>query len=149
MRNRKQKKKKENSPPSAWSFPAQATPPPFSRARFPLSSRGPSSLAAPAPAPDSPAPPVSCSSPLPLASLSHWQPGPARQIPRPTHVVTGAFITDHRPPRLLAINARTSLSYLPAHCARAIPSPLAPSPPSWRARRRLPSLLPFPLPGRL
>jgi hypothetical protein len=31
--------------------------------------------------------------------------------------------------------------------ARVVPSPYAPSPPSWRARRRFPSLLPFPSPG--
>jgi hypothetical protein len=31
--------------------------------------------------------------------------------------------------------------------ARAVPSPFAPSPPSWRARRRLSSLIPFPSPG--
>jgi hypothetical protein len=56
MRNRKQKKKKEKlSPLRLGRFSAQATPLSLSCTRFPLSSRGPSSPAAPAPTPDSPA----------------------------------------------------------------------------------------------
>jgi hypothetical protein len=51
---------------------------------------------------------VSRPSPPPLSSLFRWQPGPARQTPRPAHVFTGAFAADLRPPRLLAINALTS-----------------------------------------
>jgi hypothetical protein len=93
-------------------------------------------------------------------SLSRWQPGPARQTSRLAHVFTGAFAADHCPPRLLAINALTSsvgtmrpCSLCPSHPftppspARAVPLPFAPSPPSWRARRRLSSLLPSPSPG--
>jgi hypothetical protein len=116
-------------------------------------------LPAPAPAPDTPTPLVSCPSPLPLSSLFRWQPGPARQTPRPAHDFTGAFAADHRPPRLLAINALTSsVGTMRPHslCPSRPITPclpessrrqFAPSPPSWRARRRLPPLLPSPSPG--
>jgi hypothetical protein len=161
MRNRKRKRKRKNSAPRVGGGFRPKPLSPLSRARsspLPLAAQATQFCA---PTPDSPAPPVSCSSPLPLASPSLWQPGPARQIPRPTHAFTGAFAADHRPPHLLAINARTSSvgamrprSLCPSHPltpppARAVPSPFAPSPPSWQAHRCLPSLLPSPSPGRL
>jgi hypothetical protein len=140
MRNRKQKKKKEKLPPSAGPFLAQATFPPTRAPAPPLSLLRPtqSSTARPRmrPRPTPWAHPSVTGSPLPLASLFHWQPGPARQTPRPAHVFTGAFATDHRPPRLLAINALTSSvgAMRPAHYARAVPSPPRLPEPS---RRRL------------
>jgi hypothetical protein len=151
MRNRNQKKKKGKTlPPSAGPYPAQAVPAPASPPLLPRPKQ-PSNTCAHA-ALDSLTPPVSGSSPLRLAPLSRWQPGPACQIPRPAHAFIGAFAADHRPPRLLAINARTGLIYLPATIpvssphpspARAIPSSFAPSPPAWLARRRCrPSSLP-------
>jgi hypothetical protein len=137
----------------AGPFLAQVAP------AFPPLLPGPSGPAARASAtPDSPAPPDCGSFPLPLSPLSHWQPGPACQDHRPAHAFTGVFAADHRPPRRFAINARTGLSYLPATVtepsphpspARAIPSPFAPSPPSWRARQRSPSPPFLPPPGRL
>jgi hypothetical protein len=90
MRKRKRKRKNIFSPPLGWAVSGP------SRARFPLSSHDLSGPAARTrAAPDSPAPPVSGSSPLPLAPLSRWQPGPACQVPRPAHAFTGAFAADH------------------------------------------------------
>jgi hypothetical protein len=144
-RNRKQKKEKRKTlPPRLGRF----WPKPCRARSFPLSFPDPSGLAARArAAPDKPAPPVSGSTSLPLAPLSHWQPGPACQDLRPAHAITGAFTADHLTPRRLAINACTGLSDHPA----TVPEP------SRRrllhprhhgklvsARRPLPS---FPLPG--
>jgi hypothetical protein len=154
IENRKKKKEKP-SPPRLGRFW-----PKLRRARsFPLSSPGPSGPAARTrAAPDKPAPPVSGSTSLPLAPLSHWQPGPTCQDLCPAHAITGAFTADRLTPRRLAINARTGLSDHPATVpepsphpspARAVSSSFAPSPSSWQARRRSPSPPFLPPPGRL
>jgi hypothetical protein len=155
--NRKQKKKKEKPfPPLGW---ANSGPNRTAPALFPPLLPGPSGQSARArAAPENPTPPVSGSTPLPLAPLSHWQPGPACLDLRPAHAITDTFAADCLTPRRLAINARTGLSDHPAIVpepsphpspARAISLPFAPSPPSWQARRRSPSP-PFPPPpGRL
>jgi hypothetical protein len=154
--NRKQKKKKEKPfPPrlgQLWHKPRRT------RSSPPLLP-GPSGPAARArAAPDNPAPPVSGSTPLPLAPLSHWQPGPTCQDHRPAHAITDALAADRLTPHRFAINARTGLSDHPATVpepsphpspARAISSPFAPSPPSWQAHRRSPSFPFLPPPGHL
>jgi hypothetical protein len=149
MRNRKQKKKKEkHSPPLGWAV--------FAPSHSPSPSHGQSGTTASArAAPNSPAPPVSCTLSLPLAPLSRWQPGPTRQDPHPAYAFTGVFAADHRPPRRLAINARTLSIGAMRPLTVPEPSPhrpsfpsrpvaFAPSLPSWRARRRSPPPLPSP-----
>jgi hypothetical protein len=156
-KNRKRKreelekeKKKRNSPLLGWAESGPTSP------RAPALS--PSSLPDPGgPAPhaarlaDIRAPPVSVSPPPSRAAPSLWQLGPACQLLRLAHAITGASAAEPLSPRRLAIKACTGPSHpLPLCRPLGPPGPpppppprlpepsqsaLAPFPPSWRARR--------------
>jgi hypothetical protein len=119
-------------PPPSPLFPAQAAQ--TARHSRPLTAR---------PRPSAPR------SSLSRAALSHWQPDPTCQLFLPRPSLPGAIAAEHPSPHRLAINARQPLRDNPASVpepsprpqpARAVSSPFAPCPPSWKlvgARRPL------------